>query len=144
MSIDWRTSYHDLCKEIEVLDLRADDLEKEARVCLRTVWTGEPPSDHSNYVHMPLDKALRNYEEVMERLCRVQEILRNKRIVKAQIESRLNEFEGLEHKVAKMRDIDGLQLDEIADKLGYSYTWIRKISFRVPRMKEQRRNNNVG
>lgn len=138
--IDWRTSYTDLCKEIEILDLRADELEKEARVCLRTVWTGEPPSDRSTYVHIPLDKALKRYEEVMQKLCDVQEVLRNKRIVKAQIEQRISEFDGLEYKVAYLRDIQGKPLDEIADKLGYSYAWIRKISYRIPRMKEQRRN----
>lgn len=138
--IDWRTSYTDLCKEIEILDLRAYDLEQEARVCLRTVWTGEPPSDYATYVHLPLDIALIRYEAVMANLCDVQEVLRNKRVVKAQIEQRLGEFEGLEYRVAYKRDIQGKPLDVIADELGYSYTWIRKISFRVPRIKEQRRN----
>lgn len=132
--IDWRTSYHDLCKEIEILDLRADDLEKEARVCLKTVWTGEPPSDRSTYVHVPLNTALTQYESVMTKLCEVQEVIRNKRVTKAQIEQRLGEFDGLEYRVAKMRDIDGKALDIIADELGYSYNWIMKVSSRVKRI----------
>ncbi len=134
--IDWRTSYHDLCKEIEILDLRADDLEKEARVCLKTVWTGEPPTDRTVYVHMPLDKALSRYEQVMSNLCEIQDLLRCKRVTKAQIEQRLNEFEGLEYRVAKMRDIDGKALDQIADELGYSFNWIAKVSSRTTRLKE--------
>lgn len=138
--IDWRTSYTDLCKEIEILDLRAYSLEQEARVSLQTVWTGEPPSDHSNYVHLPLDNALKRYEDVLGKLHEVQEVLTIKRVVKAQIEQRLGEFEGLEYQVAYMRDIKGLPLDVIADDLKYSYAWIRKISFRIPRMKEQRGN----
>lgn len=138
MSIDWRQSYFDLCKEIEILDLRADDLEKEARVCLRTVWTGEPPSDRSTYVHVPLDTALRRYEDVLTQLCEVQEVLRNKRQAKEQIEKRMSEFEGLEYKVAFMRDIQRKPLNEIAEELGYSLSWIMKMSMKVKRLKEGR------
>lgn len=143
MSIDWRTSYFDLCKEIEILDLRADDLEKEARVCLRTVWTGEPPSDHGTYVHLPLDTALRRYDAVMGKLCDVQEVLRNKRVVKAQIEQRLGEFEGLEYRVAYMRDIQDKPLDAIAEELGYSFNWIAKISSRVKRLQKGKNKANA-
>lgn len=141
--IDWRTSYFDLCKEIEILDLRADDLEKEARVALRTVWTGEPPRDHSTYVHMPLDKALGHYESVMAKLCDVQEVVRNKRVTKAQIEKRLGEFEGLEYRVAYKRDIEGKPLDVIADELGYSFLWIRKVSMKVKRIKGTKKEHSA-
>ncbi|MXQ52349.1 hypothetical protein [Shimazuella alba] len=43
----------------------------------------------------------------------------------------LAEFEGLEQKVAYMRDVKGMTLIERAADLGYSYIWIKKISSRT-------------
>lgn len=34
---------------------------------------------------------------------------------------------GLEYKIAKLRFIDGMTYQEIADKLDYSYGYIRKV-----------------
>jgi hypothetical protein len=137
MSIDWRQSYFDLCKEIEILDIRAMDLERELRAILKQVWTGMAPSDPLP-VHVPLDKSLHRYDEVRQAFCDLQEVLRSKRQAKEQIEKRMSEFEGLEYKVAFMRDIQRKPLNEIAEELGYSLSWIMKMSMKVKRLKEGR------
>ncbi|MNI86465.1 hypothetical protein D3C73_1435630 [compost metagenome] len=56
------------------------------------------------------------------------------------MENNLNKFEGLEYQVAYMRDIQGLPLYKIAEQLGYSYDWIRKVSSRI---KAQRRHKKI-
>jgi hypothetical protein len=54
------------------------------------------------------------------------------------MEQRIAEFEGLEQKVAYMRDVLGMTLSEIAADLGYSYIWIKKISSRTKKLHTKR------
>lgn len=50
------------------------------------------------------------------------------------INRKLEKLEGLELKVIYMRDIKGLQLQEIADELGYSISTVKKISMNNPKL----------
>lgn len=58
-------------------------------------------------------------------------LLEEKESTRKEIEQRMNEFEGLEYKVAYMRNAKGMTLPEIAADLGYSYDWIKRISMRI-------------
>lgn len=128
--MDWRTSYHDLCKEIEVLELRASDLEYQMKLARGTCFSGYVPSDHQ-IIKIPLDIALEHYDDIKDKLLEVIAVLEHKQMVKTQMEQRMDKFSGLEYQVAYMRDIKCMPLDAIADKLGYSYDWIKKVSRRT-------------
>jgi len=125
---DWRTTYNDLCKEIEILELRASDLEFQMnmarKVCFRGFIT-------DRYSRIPLDRALTSYDDIKEELLGVVAILEHKLQTKRQIEQKMSEFDGLEYQVAFRRDVLRQPLDKIADDLGYSYNWIMKISSRT-------------
>lgn len=125
---DWRTTYNDLCKEIEILELRASDLEFQMntarKICFRGYITDQ-------YSRIPLDRALTSYDDVKEELLSVVAILEHKLQTKRQIEQKMSEFDGLEYQVAFRRDVLRQPLDKIADDLGYSYNWILKISSRT-------------
>lgn len=125
---DWRTTYNDLCKEIEILELRASDLEFQMnmarKVCFRGFITDQ-------YSRIPLDRALTSYDDVKEELLGVVAVLEHKLQTKRQIEQKMSEFDGLEYQVAFRRDVLRQPLDKIADDLGYSYNWIMKISSRT-------------
>jgi hypothetical protein len=119
------------------LELRASDLEYELKRARHVCFSGQLPSDHMP-VHVPLDKALRQYDDIKDRLRDVEETLFHKKGIKSQIEKRMIAFDGLEYQVMYKRDIEGKYLDQIADELGYSHAWIKKVSMRVKR--EPQRN----
>ena len=56
------------------------------------------------------------------------EIAENKR---NKIEDHLKGFDGLEYKVAYLKYIAHKTLPEIADELGYSYSYIKKVSMKI-------------
>lgn len=129
---DVRTTYNDLCKEIEILELRAGDLEYQMRIAKSICFRGFVTDQRSR---IPLDKALTSYDNVKDELLGVVAILEHKQMTKRNIEQKMSEFDGLEYQVAYKRDILRQSLDKIADDLGYSYNWIMKISSRTNRIK---------
>ncbi|MNO23024.1 hypothetical protein D3C76_128160 [compost metagenome] len=137
--MEFQQSYGDLCREIEILELRLDDLEQDLKRARKICFSGQLPSDPLP-VHVPLDKALEEYDIVVAKIIEATSQLEVKRLVKSKMENNLNKFEGLEYQVAYMRDIQGLPLYKIAEQLGYSYDWIRKVSSRI---KAQRRHKKI-
>ena len=45
----------------------------------------------------------------------------------------MSEFEGVEYRVAYLRDVKGMTLPEVAAELNYSYDWIKRLSARTSR-----------
>lgn len=115
------TPYHDLCAEIDILEIRIRDLEMEYKFWYRTCHGGS----------LPLDTCLIRMKEICDQVEMYSTMLEKKEEARKEIEGRLNQFEGLEQKVAYMRDIKGMTLPEIAAHLGYSYDWIKKLSART-------------
>jgi hypothetical protein len=136
-------SYHDLCKEIEVLELRAEGLEEEAKLIKRKINPLPIVKMVANYSGMPgagmafiqTDRLWRRMSEISEELVEIYDILELKCEYKKRMEERMQEFEGLEYKVAYLRDVKRLPLYEVAKELHLTYDWIRKVSARVPRMR---------
>ena len=118
--------YHDLCREIDILKVRIHDLESEYQFWYK-VCHGKAK------VHAPLDVCLKRMEEICDQVEEYSTLLENKEKARREIESRMSEFEGLEGKVAYLRDVKGMTLPEIAAELGYSYIWIKQISARINR-----------
>ncbi|WP_127532747.1 sigma factor-like helix-turn-helix DNA-binding protein [Paenibacillus kobensis] len=125
--MDWRTSYHDTCVELTILQTRERSLLAQAELARRTVYSGEMPSD-MHHCHISLDKALINYDDVLVKLNDVRDAIGQLTECKQQMEQTIERFEGLEQKVVVMRDLRGMKLYEIADVLGYSYSRIRQIA----------------
>lgn len=132
--------YYDITKEIEICELRLLDLEAELKQARKLCFDGRLPSDPLP-VHVPLDKALSQYDAVVARIREVSDHLAQKKLIQQQIESSIRDFKGVEHQVAYMRDIKGWPLSKIADELGYSYDWVRKLSSRIK--KAQRGHKKV-
>jgi hypothetical protein len=131
--------YYDITKEIEIYELRLIDLEAELKAARKLCFSGQLPSDPMP-VHVPLDKALEQYDAVVAKIREVSDHLAQKKLIRQRIEQNIRDFQGIEYRVAYMRDIEGKPLYQIADELGYSYDWIRKVSSRI---KAQRRHKKV-
>lgn len=85
-----------------------------------------------NFALMPFDRAWEHICKLDEKLETLNKVMADKELVKKQMEQKISSFEGIDYMVAYWR-LQGLTLAEIADKLGYSYGWIKKISARAGR-----------
>lgn len=142
MSIDWRTTYNDLCNEIEILGIRAYEIKKEMEYIKRHMDTPPRTKLVASYSGMPsgsgsfsFERLCGQYFALQETLDDVNDILSLKREAQRRMEDKMNNFEDLSHKVMVMRDIQRMPLHNIADELGYSESYIRKISMKTTRRK---------
>ena len=71
---------------------------------------------------------VKKYEEAIER---TREYIIALEAKKKEIETKMAGLEGLKYQVAKMKLIDGMKLADIADKLGYSESHIKRISAEI-------------
>jgi DNA-directed RNA polymerase specialized sigma subunit len=123
--VDSMELYHDLCIEIDIITIRIKNLESEYKYWLMAC--------HDSTINraFPLDTCLNRMENICNKVEEYTTVLEEKERTRREIEQRMNEFEGLEQKVAYMRDVKDMTLPEIAADLGYSYIWIKKISARA-------------
>ena len=131
------TAYKDICIEIEILKLRAEDQERSLKYARRMMHNNGFRSD-GGVVVMPLDKALGMYDEALTGLQVVLEELRCKEQTRQLMEAKIGEIEGLEMAVEYQRDALGLPLAVIADRLGYSLGHIKNVSSRIPRRRKMK------
>lgn len=117
--------------ELDMLKLREQDLEKIATIAQKQCFNSKV--DRNTYI--PLDKALYNYDEAMEKLDLVRQEITRKEGVKQSMEQCMGHAGTLEHQVAFKRDVERLKLYEIANQTGYSYEYIRQISRKVKRLR---------
>ena len=114
--------YHDLCREIEILEIRIRDLEAEYKMWYKKGCHG----------HMaPLDISLDRMKAICDQVEMYSRILEEKEMARDRIVEHMKRFEGLENKIAYMREVEGKSLLEISLELGYSYSWIRKLGART-------------
>lgn len=131
--------YYDITKEIEIYELRLIDLEAELKQARKLCFDGRLPSDPLP-VHVPLDRALGQYDDVVAKIREVSEWLSAKKLIRQKIESNIRDFKGVEHQVAYMRDIEGKPLSKIADELGYSYSFVSKVSSQIRKSAKRVKN----
>ena len=139
----WITSYHDLCKEIEVLELRAEELELQIKRIRSKMHSSPSAKMVANYDGMPgagmmvisFTKLYSDMQSIQTELVEIYDVLELKCSYKARMEAKMSEFEGIEHIVAVKRDIERKPLCQIAKEMDYSYDWIRKISQRIKRQR---------
>ena len=138
-------SYHDLCKEIELWEIRLWDLESERRILLKRMMSPPQTKLCANYSGLPgagariidLPRAWGQMQSLDERIAECKDVLSLKKEAKRRMEKVMSEFDSLEYKVAYMRDVEKKPLYVIAEELGYTYGWIRQVSHRTRRRKEK-------
>lgn len=111
------------------------DLEEQLKAARKLCFSGQLPSDPLP-VHVPLDKALEQYDAVVLRIREASVELERRKTTRNQIDRLLKQFQGLEMQVAYKRDIERKPLRVIADETGYSHDWIKKISSKIRKVKE--------
>lgn len=117
--------YNDLCREIDILNTRINDLESEYKFWYKACFgTG-------SRLHIPLDRCLGRMKEICDLVEGYTSLLEEKEKAKKEIEAKMSEFEGLEYQIMYLREVEGKTLAEIAAELGYSLVWIKKVHARM-------------
>lgn len=120
-------AYNDILLELDLLEVLRVDLVRQLHQNYRVIWTGMAPSDPMP-VHVPLDKALSQRNSIMDRLLAIESEIKIKQQLKQQIEDGLQRLTGVQHTIVYKRDIERKSLRDIADELGFSYSYVSKIS----------------
>ncbi|MEK4108135.1 hypothetical protein NST28_29130 [Paenibacillus sp. FSL R10-2791] len=121
--MSWKESYNDICSELRIVQIHRMEIERRFDLVKRVVWSGSVPSS-GGYCHIPLDKGLEKYDEVVAEYREVEEEVARLLSVKNAMEAEMNKFNGLANVIQSKR-MQGMNYYQIADELGYSYHYIR-------------------
>lgn len=141
---DWSTVYTDLCKEIEILEIRRDELSSELKFIERKMIAGPRTKLVASYSGMPngsgadtpLPQMWQMVNDIQSVIDDINDILDLKRDAKRRMEKRMSEMSTLEYRVAYMRDVERKPLALIASELNYTHSWIMKVSAKAKRLRE--------
>jgi hypothetical protein len=131
-------AYKPLIEEIEILEMRIDGLREERELLVKKMEKGPGEVGSISYDGMPKGNAeykdLARYIEELKRIDSHLEldegILSIKKATLRKIKKKVENFVGIEHKIA-IRQLQGKSLKDIAEELGYSYDWLRKVNAKM-------------
>lgn len=110
--------YSDILREIDIIKEQLKTINK----AIERWYFGGSLSDKygANTTIFQVDKLVKSRNELYDRL----EMLERS---KERIEKLMQEFDGLEYKIAYLRIVENMTHKEVADELGYSEQYIRRL-----------------
>lgn len=133
-------SYNDICSKIAALNIWIDSLERDKKYYSKLLHGGAPKEITGiGYDGMPrgsrndmtLDRIIESLHKCESHLYLAQEELKCKQKAQRDIEGILEKMEGLEYQVFYHRVVKRLTLEQIAEKLNYSESHIKRISANI-------------
>ena len=135
------TSYNDLLNNIELSKARISYIGEQRELLIKMMDIDRPKDIIAmQYSDMPsggkkvsisLDRLVTALNKLDISLDFEEQMLLNMVELQKQSVELLNHFEGLEYKVAYLLHVKGFTVQEVADKLGYSFTYMQNISAKV-------------
>ena len=135
--MDFINNYKDLCKQLEIHSETIDALETE-RYGLEKLLECNKPKDIKaiDYSGQPIgSKDFTSYDRTIARIAEISRKIKIEKELygemndsKEKIKTQVEALQGINYRVAYMRDIKGMKLEDIANELNKSLDWIRHIS----------------
>jgi DNA-directed RNA polymerase specialized sigma subunit len=119
---EWLRDYQNLENEIIYLEFNLEQTERELKR-----WVEGDLSE----VKLTQDSLGSKVEEAIEK---IKEDLQFKQQQKENLIKLVDRFKGLDHKILRLKYVDGMTLDNIAHELGYSTSHIYKKHAEIVRM----------
>lgn len=119
-------NYADLLRIIDILKAEIEMLEVD-----KEYWLGKNeqlPFASIGADKYGLDVASQRADRLNGRIASLETKLDHYQSVEKEIRENVEKLEGLEYKIAKLRFIDGMTYQEIADELGYTHDHIRRVA----------------
>lgn len=119
-------SYADILKVIDIIKAEIEALQLDL-----DYWLGKNsrhPLFSKGSSKYGLDVASQRVDFIYDRMGKLEERLTTYQEIEKEIRENVEKLEGLPYKIAKLRFIDGMTYQEIADKLGYNHDYIRRIA----------------
>lgn len=117
--------YQDICNEIEYYEILLKQTEMEYQINQNMLVK------HQRKKNVPITSTVDNIDSIIERYKKIEGLLNIKKRIKKSAEEQLSKFEGLEHRVAYMRFVEGKTLYEISLDTKYSEAHIKRISAKI-------------
>lgn len=118
-------NYADLIRIIDIVKAEIEMLEID-----KEYWIGKVerlPFFSTGASKYGLDVASQRVDRLNGRITSLETKLKHYQAIEKEIRENIDKLEGLEYKIAKLRFIDSMTYQEVADNLGYSYGYIRKV-----------------
>ena len=119
-------NHADLIREIEIIKEQIEQLEISVKYWLGDseilVFTGEGAGKYG------LSIASESVDRIHKKINALQTMLAGFELIRDKNEHRINQLQGLDYKIAKLRFVNGYSYKEISEKLGYSYSHIRNVA----------------
>lgn len=118
-------NYADLLRIIDIVKAEIEMLEID-----KEYWIGKDaqlPFFSTGASKYGLDVASKRVDRLNGRITSLETKLEHYQAIEKEIRENIEKLEGLEYKIAKLRFIDGMTYQEIAEELKYSYGYIRKV-----------------
>ena len=119
-------NYADLLRIIDIVKAEIEMLEVD-----KEYWIGKHehlPFSSIGAARYGLDVASQRTDRLNGRIASLEEKLEHYQAIEKEIRENVEKLEGLEYKIAKLRFIDGMTYQEIADELDYNHDYIRRIA----------------
>lgn len=119
-------NYADLLRIIDIAKAEIEMLEVD-----REYWLGKNeqlPFASIGAEKYGLDVASQRTDRLNGRILSLETKLEHYQAIEKEIRENVEKLEGLEYRVAKLRFIDGMTYQEIADELGYTHDHIRRVA----------------
>lgn len=131
------SSIKDLNKLLEIWELRREIYEKEKEFIKKCMSTSTAGSlDYSSErvtggkVKLDMAEGLIRLQKLDSHIHLHNETIKHYRDIINKIKSNMMQLDNIDYKVVYLRDVEGKALKEIADELGYSESWIKRVSSR--------------
>ncbi len=141
--MDTIKSYKELCKELDIwkerletYKIQLEAIKKAGKLYgpgeIKGIDYTQPYVDGTSQISF--EAALKQMQKIENHIMLHQDTIKKLEKSKKKIENNIKELEGIEKKVVYMRDIEGKKLADIAEELGYSEIYIKKISAKNKRV----------
>ena len=119
-------NYADLLRIIDIVKAEIEMLEVD-----KEYWLGKStnlPFFSIGAKKYGLDVASQRTDRLNDRITSLENKLEHYNAIEKEIRENVEKLEGLEYKIAKLRFIDGMTYQDIADELGYTHDHIRRVA----------------
>lgn len=118
-------NYVDLCRKIDIIETQLLQLDIDLKY-----WfgRGELPFTGTGADDFGVIASIGNLQDLHDKKHRLQKMLEFYEDIKKETEDKINQLEGLNYQIARMKYMENKSYKVIAEELGKSYGYIRNVA----------------